>query len=88
MTSRSIPFDELFYDSFCNLRTSIDVISCASHLIPEGGEDEDLGHLFRILSERCQGDLTALFSAIASSNAKSGVPCKGSDLVIDDTPEK
>ncbi|EOV0295422.1 hypothetical protein ACOISA_003473 [Salmonella enterica] len=42
-----------------------------------------MGHLFRVLSERLEGDLTAHFSALASSNAKSGVPL-GSDLVIDD----
>lgn len=83
MTDASIPFNSSVYDSFCDLRSSIDALSCAAHLIPCGGEDESMGHLFRVLSERLEGDLTAHFSALASSNAKSGVPL-GSDLVIDD----
>lgn len=54
---------------------------------PFGGDDEGLGCMFRVLSERIEGDLTAHFSALASSNAKSGDPL-GSDLVIDDTQYK
>lgn len=85
MTTTSIPFNGLVYDTFCDLRSSIDAISCAARLVPEGGDDESLGRLFRILSERCEGDLNAHFSMLISSNAKSGVP-QGSDLVIDDAP--
>lgn len=85
MSTNSIPFDIAVYDSFSDLRSSIDAISCAARLIPEGGDYEALGRLFRVLSERCEIDLTAHFSVLASSNAKSGGPL-GSDLVIDDTP--
>ncbi|EDD8833866.1 hypothetical protein BXO00_24405 [Salmonella enterica subsp. enterica serovar Mikawasima] len=87
MTDASIPFNSSVYDSFCELRSSIDALSCAAHLVPFGGDDEGLGCMFRVLSERIEGDLTAHFSALASSNAKSGDPL-GSDLVIDDTQYK
>lgn len=66
MTDTIIPFDAHIYDSFCSLRSSIDAISCAAFLIPEGGDDERLGHLFRVLSERCENDLTALFASMKS----------------------
>ena len=81
-----------FYQSFCDLRSSIDALSCAACMVPCGGDDESLGYLFRILSERLQGDLEALFSTLldlTSSTAKSRGPAGspvGSDLVVDDTP--
>lgn len=64
MTTSSIPFDGLIYDSFCTLRDSIDAISCAADLIPRGGDDESLGFLFRRLTERLNGDLTAHYQTL------------------------
>lgn len=89
-SDRSI--SEEFYQSFCGLRSSIDALSCAACMVPCGGDDESMGYLFRILSERLQGDLEALFATLpqlTSSTAKSRGPAGspvGSDLVVDDTP--
>lgn len=67
MTDSNNVFSENVYQAFCELRSSIDAISCAAHMIPESGEDESLGYLFRVLSQRVESDLTAFFNAYKSS---------------------
>ncbi len=67
MTDSNNVFSENVYQAFCDLRSSIDAISCAAYMIPEGGEDESLGHLFRVLSQRVESDLTAFFNSFKRS---------------------
>lgn len=92
MTDFDRSISEEFYQSLSGIRLSIDALSCAACMVPCGGDDESLGYLFRILSERLQGDLEALFATLPdliSSTAKSRGPAGspvGSDLVVDDTP--
>ncbi|EKB2866687.1 TPA: hypothetical protein ACHJOB_004877 [Escherichia coli] len=93
---RSIPED--VYQSFCQLRDSVDGFSVVAHLIPDGEEDVSILALLVI----CCGWFPTLFMVVLmftgvqspmlnSSNAKSwgpaGLPV-GSDLVIDDTQER
>ncbi|EBJ3540261.1 hypothetical protein DSQ34_24835 [Salmonella enterica] len=68
MTDSNNVFSDNVYQAFCELRSSIDAISCAAHMIPEGGEDENLGYLFRVLSQRVESDLTAFFNTYKSSS--------------------
>ncbi|PIJ48497.1 MULTISPECIES: hypothetical protein [unclassified Erwinia] len=57
------------YDSFCTLRKSVDALLCAADLIPEGGDDESLGHLFRLLSSRIETDLNVYFQTFCLSRS-------------------
>lgn len=53
--------------------------------------DDDLHPLIELLSANLEAsflDIHPHLCGLNSSNAKSGVPCKGSDLVIDDMPAK
>ncbi|MCX3349496.1 hypothetical protein, partial [Escherichia coli] len=53
--------------------------------------DNDLHPLVELLSANLDDSFSGIYPHICrlySSNAKSGVPFQGSDLVIDDTPEK
>ncbi len=53
--------------------------------------DDDLHPLIELLSANLEAsflDIHPHLCGLNSSNAKSGVPFQGSDLVIDDTPEK
>ncbi|EOJ4662967.1 hypothetical protein ACKKLK_005031 [Escherichia coli] len=90
---RSIPED--VYQSFCQLRDSVDGFSAVARLIPDGESD-----VFDLVI--CCGWFPTLFMVVLmftgvqspmlnSSNAKSwgpaGLPV-GSDLVIDDTQER
>lgn len=53
--------------------------------------DDDLHPLIQLLSANLESsfmDIHPHLCGLNSSNAKSGVPFQGSDLVIDDTPEK
>ncbi len=53
--------------------------------------DDDLHPLIELLGANLEAsflDIHLHFCGLNSSNAKSGVPFQGSDLVIDDTPEK
>ncbi|ECN5816656.1 hypothetical protein GT147_002405 [Salmonella enterica] len=68
MTDSNIVFSDSFYQAFCDLRSSIDAIACAADMIPEGGEDESLGHLFRVLSQRVESDLTAFLYTFKTSS--------------------
>ncbi|EBN8974161.1 hypothetical protein D2C17_26275 [Salmonella enterica] len=68
MTGSNNVFSEDFYQAFRDLRSSIDAISCAAHMIPEGGEDESLGYLFRVLSQRVESDLMAFFNTYKNSS--------------------
>ncbi|EFT5674653.1 TPA: hypothetical protein O7Y14_005040 [Salmonella enterica] len=69
MTDANTVLTEEIYQSFSVLRASVDALACAAELIPEGGEDESLGRLFRVLSERIEGDLTAHLNAVCTSRA-------------------
>ncbi|EIY0670744.1 hypothetical protein MMC72_005051 [Salmonella enterica] len=68
MTDSNIVFSDSFYQAFCDLWSSIDAIACAADMIPEGGEDESLGHLFRVLSQRVESDLTAFLYTFKTSS--------------------
>lgn len=68
MTGSNNVFSDNVYQAFCDLRSSIDAISCAAHMIPEGGEYENLGYLFRVLSHRVESDLMAFFNTFKSSS--------------------
>ncbi|EDM3692585.1 hypothetical protein CSM81_24145 [Salmonella enterica subsp. enterica serovar Infantis] len=61
-SDRSISFP--LYQSLSDLRSSIDALHCAASLVPVGGDDESMGCLFRVLAERLQGDLAAVFSSL------------------------
>ena len=53
--------------------------------------DDDLHPLIELLSANLESSFLDIYPHLCglnSSNAKSGVPFQGSDLVIDDTPEK
>lgn len=53
--------------------------------------DDDLHPLVELLSANLDDSFRGIYPHLCgldSSNAKSGVPFQGSDLVIDDTPEK
>lgn len=92
MSDCVFPMSESLYRSFLVLQSSIEALHCAACMLPVGGDDESMGYLLRILSERLQSDSEALFvtlSVLTSSTAKSRGPAGspvGSDLVVDDTP--
>ncbi|ECS0630063.1 hypothetical protein F2089_24260 [Salmonella enterica] len=53
--------------------------------------DDDLHPLVELLSANLDDSFRGIYPYLCglhSSNAKSGVPFQGSDLVIDDAPEK
>ncbi|WP_217804669.1 hypothetical protein, partial [Salmonella enterica] len=53
--------------------------------------DDDLHPLIELLSANLDDSFRGIYPHLCgldSSNAKSGVPFQGSDLVIDDAPEK
>ncbi|GIP93918.1 hypothetical protein EC07E033_47910 [Escherichia coli] len=74
MTSsdRSIP--EPIYQSFSQLRDSLDAFSCLSHMIPLGEPDhfdfESLGHLLRMVSDSLYGSLEVHFSTLRAEFVK------------------
>ncbi|EAA4188796.1 hypothetical protein QF20_001284 [Salmonella enterica subsp. enterica] len=74
MTDANNGFNEDIYQSFCELRASVDALAAAAHLIPHGGEDESLGCLFRVLSERLEADLTAHFQSMRGNFCRSHSP--------------
>ncbi|EGF3845332.1 hypothetical protein V4G73_000699 [Salmonella enterica] len=56
--SNTVLTDDVF-QSFSQLRLSVYALSCAASLIPIGGDDEELGYLFRVLSSCLEADLQA-----------------------------
>lgn len=61
--SNTVLTDDVF-QSFSQLRLSVYALSCAASLIPVGGDDEELGYLFRALSSCIQADLEAHLDTI------------------------
>ncbi|EFK1902648.1 Uncharacterised protein [Escherichia coli] len=64
---RSIPED--VYQSFCQLRDSVDGFSSIAYLIPDGETDKfdyaSLGHLLRMVSRSLYGCLDVHWRSIA-----------------------
>lgn len=69
---RSIP--DSVYQSFSQLRDSLDAFSCLSSLISRGEPDdfdfESLGHLLRIVSDSLYGSLEVHYSVFRSDFVK------------------
>ncbi|HFE7862110.1 TPA: hypothetical protein ACGAIE_004378 [Yersinia enterocolitica] len=68
------------------LHSAVEAFSAFSAIHPS---DDALHPLIELLSANLDSSFLAIHPHICglnSSNGKSGVPCKGSDLVIDDTP--
>ncbi|WP_190274753.1 hypothetical protein, partial [Escherichia coli] len=61
--SNTVLSDDI-YQSFSVLRSSVDALVCAADLIPSGGDDESMGHLFRVLAYRLEADLTSHLLAL------------------------
>lgn len=61
-------FTDNVSQAFCELRSSVDAIVCASDMIPEDCESENIGHLFRLLSRQVDANLTAFFYSFKSSS--------------------
>lgn len=69
---RSIP--DSVYQSFSQLRDSLDAFSCLSSLIPLGEPDkfdfESLGHLLRMVSDSLYGSLDVHYSTLRAEFVK------------------
>ena len=63
MTDSDRSSSQEFYQSLCDLRSSIDALLCAAELLPANSELEPVGDLFQILGERLQADLVPVFNA-------------------------
>ena len=66
MTDSRIVLTEEVYDSFSVLRSSVDALVCVADLIPDDGEEQSLGRLFRLLAYHLEADLTAHFRTLCS----------------------
>ncbi|WP_336285983.1 hypothetical protein [Citrobacter arsenatis] len=69
MTEQNNGISEQAFQTFLELRDSVDAISCAAHLIPCGGDDESMGRMFRVLVNRVESDLTAHMNALGKSRS-------------------
>lgn len=66
MTDSRAVLTEKVYDSFSALRSSVDALICAADLIPDGGEEQSMGRLFRLLAYHLDADLAAHFRMLCS----------------------
>ncbi|EIF9977521.1 hypothetical protein LF283_005103 [Salmonella enterica] len=69
-------------------RNAVEAFTAFASLLPL---DDDLHPLVELLSANLDDSFRGIYPhlfGLDSSNAKSGVPFQGSDLAIDDTPEK
>ncbi|EHW4861820.1 hypothetical protein K2959_004755 [Escherichia coli] len=68
-SDRSIPED--VYQSFCQLRDSVDGFSAVASLIPDGESDvfdfASLGHLLRMVSDSLHGCLDVHLRSLADA---------------------
>ncbi|EAY5154546.1 hypothetical protein E1676_00935 [Salmonella enterica subsp. enterica serovar Beaudesert] len=69
MTGQNNGISEQVFQTFLELRDSVDAISCAAYLIPCGGEGENIGRMFRVLVNRVESDLTAHLNALSKSRS-------------------